>query len=210
VKRSPSVAAIALTVTTAFSRQAGADDTIARPGDHPNYAIEVEPQGALGWTHYNRGPDDGLGLGARFSIPIVENGFVSNINDSVAISFGVDWLHYSGTACYAYYYDYRPPPPPPAPCYYVGDANYLFLPVTLQWNFFVGRQWSVFAEPGVSVYHGFFDYCAAAPPGAPCANPSSTGVDPAIFVGGRFHFSDHAALVMRLGYPTLSIGISFM
>jgi hypothetical protein len=206
VKRTLCIAAAASILTVV--RHVAADDTITRPGDHPNYVVEVEPHGAVGWTHYNHAPDDGIGLGARFSIPLVDNGFVSSINDSVAITFGVDWLHYSGADCYGYYYG--PPPPHPWPCYNVGDANYLFFPVAMQWNFFVGRRWSVFAEPGLAVYHGFFDYCSAAPPGTPCANPSSTGVDLAIFLGGRYHFGEHAALTMRLGYPTVSIGVSLM
>jgi hypothetical protein len=189
----------------ALSRDARADDTIKRPGDHPQYGVEIEPHGLWGWTHYNYAPVDGFGLGARFSIPIVDNGFISSINNSVAISFGVDWLHYAGTGCY-YYYDprYR------GPCYDVGDANYLFFPVVMQWNFFVARKWSVFGEPGFFVYHGFFDYCAGAAPGAVCSNPTATGVDFAFFAGARYHISDHVALVMRVGYPTFSFGVSFM
>src|ERR1700692_4192726 len=95
---------------------ARADDTIKRPGDHPNYSVEIEPHGLWGWHHYYYAPGDGLGLGVRFSIPIVENGFVPSINNSVAIGFGVDWLHYSGDACYYYY-----GPRNPGPCYALGD-----------------------------------------------------------------------------------------
>ena len=184
---------------------ARADDTIKRPGDHPHYAVEIEPHGDWGWTHYDYAPDDGFGLGARFSIPIVENGFVPSINNSVAIGFGVDWLHYSG-GCYDYYgpHGYF------GPCYNGGDANFLFFPVVMQWNFYVARHWSVFAEPGLGIYHGFFDYCAGAPAGYVCGNPNSTGVDFAFYVGGRYHVSDHVALVLRIGYPTFSFGVSFM
>jgi hypothetical protein len=184
---------------------ARADDTIKHPGDHPDYAVEIEPHGLWGWSHYYYSPSDGFGLGARFSIPIVSNGFVPSINNSVAIGFGVDWLHYSGTGCY--YFGPRGPAPN---CYVLGDANYLFFPVVMQWNFFVARRWSVFAEPGLAIYHGFFDFCGNVPPGQPCANPTSTGVDFALYLGGRFHFSEHAALTMRIGYPTFSIGVSFM
>ena len=136
---------------------------------------------------------------------IVQNGFVPSINNSVAISFGVDWVHYSGTGCYVYN---TGPHLYTGPCYDVGDANTLFFPVVMQWNFFVARQWSVFGEPGLVIYHGFFDYCTNAPAG--CQNPSSTGVDVALYVGGRYHVSDHVALVLRIGYPTFSFGVSFM
>jgi hypothetical protein len=196
-------ALVAAVATSASS--AGADDTIKRPGDHPQYAVEIEPHGLWGWTHYNYAPDDGFGLGARFSIPLTDNGFVKTINNSVAIGFGLDWLHYSGTGCWNYYGPgYR------GPCYSVGDANYLFFPVVMQWNFFVAKQWSVFGEPGLVIYHGTFDYCAGAPAGFACGNPNGTGVDFAFYAGGRYHVSDHVALVLRIGYPTFSFGVSFM
>jgi len=198
--------AAAVSVAIGFARPAAADDTIKRPGDHPKYAVEIEPHGLWGWTHYDYAPDDGFGLGARFSIPIVENGFVPSINNSVAIGFGVDWLHYSGTACYGVYYG----PHYNGPCYYVGDSNYLFFPIVMQWNFFVASHFSAFAEPGLVIYHGFFNYCSGAPLGYACANPNDTGVDFAFYVGGRYHVSDHVALVLRLGYPTFSFGVSFM
>jgi hypothetical protein len=187
------------------ARNASADDTIKRPGDHPSYSVEIEPHGLWGWRHYYYAPNDGLGLGARFSIPIVDNGFVPSINNSVAISFGVDWLHYSGDACYYYF-----GPRAPGPCYSLGDANYLLFPIAMQWNFYVAKRWSVFGEPGLVIYHGFFDYCANLPPGTPCGNPTQTGVDFAFYAGGRFYFNENIALTMRIGYPTFSLGVSFM
>src|SRR5258708_9976410 len=141
------IAAAALSLAVLACRSARADDTIKRPGDHPQYSVEIDPHVLGGWTHYNYAANDGLGLGARFSIPLVDNGFVSTINNSVAITFGVDWLHYSGVDCY-YYYNYNGPRGP-GYCYNVGDANYLFFPVAMQWNFFVAKQWSVFGEPGL-------------------------------------------------------------
>jgi hypothetical protein len=182
---------------------ARADDTIKHPGEHPHYAVEIEPHVLWGWTHYDYAPNDGFGLGARFSIPIVDNGFVSSINNSVAIGFGLDWVHYSGTNCYYYYRGN-------GPCYDVGDANLLFFPVVMQWNFFVAKRWSVFGEPGLVIWHGFYDYCAGAPAGFNCGNPTQTGVDFAFYAGGRYHFNEHVALVMRIGYPTFSFGVSFM
>jgi hypothetical protein len=184
---------------------AQADDTIKHPGEHPKYPVEIEPHGLWSWRHYYYAPSDGFGLGARFSIPVVDNGFVPSINNSVAISFGVDWVHYSGSACYFY-----GPPPRPGPCYVLGDANYLLFPVAMQWNFFVAQRWSVFGEPGLVIYHGFFDYCSGVPAGNPCGTPTQTGVDFAFYAGGRYHFGEHAALTMRIGYPTFSIGVSFM
>jgi hypothetical protein len=174
------------------SAGARADDTIKRPGDHPTYSVEIEPHALLDWYVPYANSDVGFGLGGRFSIPIVQNGFVPTINNSVAISFGVDWVHYGN-------------------CYYGGNCNvdYLHFPVVMQWNFFVARRWSVFGEPGIAIYHGFFGGCAVSVNGSCFATPTETGVEPALFAGARYHFNDGVSLTMRIGYPTFSIGVSF-
>lgn len=166
-----------------------ADSTIKRPGDHPHYSVEIEPHVVFGWGGvYATG---GFGLGGRFSIPVVENGFVPSINNSVAVSFGVDWVHYDV-------------------CYFHGScsANYFDLPVAMQWNFYVAQRWSVFGEPGALVYFGSFSDCPLQANLCP-SHPAGTGVQPAFFVGGRYHFSDAASLTMRIGFPSFSFGVSF-
>ena len=69
---------------------------IKSTNDHPEYKVELEPHLDFGWA--NLYASNGFGLGVRASIPIVQNGFIPNLNNSVAISFGLDWLRYSG--CY--------------------------------------------------------------------------------------------------------------
>jgi hypothetical protein len=170
------------------------DDTIKHPGDHPIYRFEFEPHFLWGWTSYYGG--GGYGVGGRLSAPLSDSGFIPAINNSVGITVGVDWLHYDG-------------------CYYNGlfgcGASYLFFPVALQWNFFVAQGWSVFGEPGLFIYHGFFDtsLCDKVA-GNGCSAPSATGLGPAFYLGGRYHFNEHIALTMRVGYPTFSVGVSFM
>jgi hypothetical protein len=66
----------------------------------------------------------------------------------------------------------------------------------MQWNFWLDRHWSAFVEPGFALVfhdHGSFDF-----------NPFI------IYAGGRYHFNDHVALTLRLGYPTFSLGASFL
>ena len=206
LSRSLPFAVVALAVL-AWAIDARADDTIKHPGDHPHYVVELEPHLLLGWTAtYVSGT--GFGLGGRVSIPITHEGFIKTINNSVAIGLGLDWVHYSGPDCYYYYRGV-------GPCYAAPSADYLEFPVVMQWNFYVAQHWSVFGEPGLYIYHGIFsspNYCNA--PGLPpCGyfyNFTETGVGPAFYVGGRYHFSDSVALTMRLGYPTISIGVSFM
>jgi hypothetical protein len=167
---------------------ARADDTIRHPGDHPSYAVELEPHGLIGWGIAY--PGSAFGFGGRASIPIVQNGFIPRINNSVAISFGADVLFFNA-------------------CWYHGDcsATFLNLPVVMQWNFYVAQRWSVFGEPGLLFFHGFVSDC---PPNLPCGdNPAAAWVEPALFLGGRWHFSDSASLTMRIGFPSFSIGASF-
>jgi hypothetical protein len=183
------LAAVAALVC-ASSTSARADDTIKRPGDHPAYSVEAEPHLVLGWDDVYA--SDGFGVGGRFSIPIVENGFVPSINNSVAIGFGLDLVHYDS-------------------CWYVGNcsANYIHIPVVMQWNFYVARQWSVFGEPGLVIFHGFIEDCPVSIKNCPINGPRETSVEPALYLGGRYHFNNKMSLTMRVGFPSISIGLSF-
>ena len=172
---------------------AAADDTIRHPGDHPHYAVEIEPHLVLGWGGYYGGAG-GIGVGGRFSIPVVDNGFVSSINNSVAISFGLDVLFYN----YCYNGDGR----------FGGcSATFFEFPVAMQWNFFVAQRWSVFGEPGLAIYHGSWGCGNVGCPGN--WNTSVTSIEPAFYVGGRYHLNDSMSLTMRLGFPAFSFGFSF-
>ncbi len=180
-----SLALLALFVATPGS-EASADDTIKHPGDHPHYSVEVEPHLLLGW---GGGWGGGVGLGGRFTIPVVDNGFVSTINNSVGVGFGLDVLWYNG-------------------CYYAGGgctATGFDFPVVMQWNFFVAQRWSVFGEPGLVIYHNNW----SCPGGCYNYGNAETFVEPALFVGGRYHVSDSVALTMRIGFPSFSFGGSF-
>jgi hypothetical protein len=193
------LAAAAFAAVTALGTSAHAQSIIKNPGDHPDYQVEAEPHLNFGWA--NRWASNGYGVGARFSIPIVKNGFVPTINNSVAISFGLDYLRYSG-------------------CYFRGvafgntdygcGASFLLFPVAMQWNFWLSPKWSVFGEPGLYIYHGIYDDFCDARFGAACSQPSRTSADFLFHAGGRFHFNDTVALTLRVGYPTVSFGVSFL
>lgn len=195
-----------LFATVVLPGSAAADGTIRQPGDHPKYVIEIEPHGHIGWDYIGYG-SFGFGAGVRFSIPFMDNGFVPRINNSPAISFGVDWMHYE--TCYYRYLAYAG---------YGCSANYFYFPVALQWNFFVARHWSVMAEPGFAPYVGTYTSpCDVVPPNqySDCVlrdeRPARFSVTPWINFGARYHFNDHVALTMRVGYPTFfSLGVSFM
>jgi hypothetical protein len=111
------------------------------------------------------------GVGFRGTVNIVQNGFVPSINNSVGITFGADWV----------------------------DKGF-WIPIAMQWNFWLSRNWSVFGEPGVAIRagHGF--------EGKHNDHLGFLG----LWVGGRYHFTDRIALTLRVGRPTLSVGVSFL
>jgi len=105
-------------------RNACADDgDIKQPGQHISYIFELEPEAIF---VFNRPIADGPGLGVRGSVNIANNAFISSINDSVALTFGIDKDR-------------------------LRNSKTLNFPIALQWNFWLSRHWSVMGEPGVFI-----------------------------------------------------------
>lgn len=182
---------------------ASAQSIIRNPGDHVK-SVEIEPHVLLvPWG--TPGNDLGFGLGGRLTFPIVDNGFVSSINNSVGIGVGFDWMRYGGYCGYGYYgTDARG-----RPVYYgdCGKLNRFSIPVVMQWNFYLTKSWSVFGEPGLE-YSFYSNLCPDNYPGSLCRSPNN--LDPVLHAGGRWHFSQYATLTMRVGWPYISVGISFL
>ncbi len=169
-----------------FAPEARADSVIKQPNRHPVYRAELEPHiNILPW-HRNYGRYGGrykgvgdfeFGGGFRASIELGDPAFIPKINNTVAITFGIDFTNNNcGGRCY--------------------DHDFSFWsPVALQWNFFLTDKWSVFGEAGVMLRsYGFLN---------------ETYGDFTLAAGGRYHFNDKVALTMRIGYPFVSVGISF-
>jgi hypothetical protein len=72
----------------------------------------------------------------------------------------------------------------------------ILLPVAMQWNFWLSTHWSVFGEPGIVF--------------AANRDPGRSLLHPAFWAGGRYHFNERIALTMRIGYPAISVGVSFL
>lgn len=124
----------------------------------------------------------GLALGGRFGVPLLHNGFVDSINNSVYLNFGADLYNR---------YDRR----------LDGRGFGIGIPVALQWNFYFVDEFSAFGELGVNFYAGpaFFqgdDFLV-----------DGTWLTTA--VGMRYHFDPKTALHLRLGWPYASIGVEF-
>jgi hypothetical protein len=192
-----------VTLTTATAQAAG---IIKNPGDHPDYAVELEPHGLIAWDNY-WGGGTGFGLGMHAVIPFLDNGPVSTINNNMGIGFGLDWAHFSDNNCGAYYGG----PGFNRFGYCNVSANSLLFPVYVQWNFFFTKVVSVFGEAGFGIYHDWasFPPSAGCPIGFNCSS-SYTGVFPYFEGGGRFLFGDSVGLLVRIGYPFLTVGVSIL
>lgn len=121
------------------------DWIIKNPGSHPGKSVELEPHlnfilYRAGWGRgfYGRGAGNvEVGGGFRASIELADPFFIRKINNSIAITFGLDT-----NSCR----------------YYCGNRFELWSPVALQWNFFLTRKWSAFVEAGGIIHSdGFFD-----------------------------------------------------
>ncbi len=160
----------------------------ARYEERAFYPLELEP-------HFTFGPDNvygnsGYGAGLRLGLPLVAGHLGGSISDNLALSFGGDIVHYDN-------------------CWYSGDcnSNYFLVPVALQWNVFLGRVVSLFAEGGGYLYKGWLPDCG----GGNCGGaPPDLGILPTLALGGRIHVGSNFAITGRIGYPTTTIGVSFM
>lgn len=178
---------------------------IDRPKTHARYSAELEPHLVLQW---DRSPgwwgSDGIGLGFRASIPVVPDGPVPSLNNSLAIGFGLDWAHFGDNACYG-------PGPRNGP-YYSCSANDFWVPVVVQWNFFFSDLISAFPEIGLAIEHMRWDgsFCQRGNSVVYCGTGSSTSAELVLWLGVRFTLSKSFALTLRLGTPSLLLGASFL
>lgn len=190
-----------LALVTAFAAPAEAQSTIRQPGNRVRYHFEAEPHFLLGPVNPpGVGSDSGYGFGFRGTLNILPSGFIQPINDAVGIGFGLDWVNYDNdSGARGECERFVPGPGGTRVCVEVSgsgpDSDYFFLPVVMQWNFFLHRNWSVFGEPGAALY----------------LENGDVGFAPIVlYAGGRWHFTERVTLTLRLGYPTFSLGASFL
>jgi len=190
------------------SRAAEAQSVIKQPGNHPRYDFEIEPHVVLQWAN-RAGTDDAVGLGARFNIPFVDNGPISTINNNMGITFGIDATFSDGGVGYCYGWRRRDRWPNDEDC----NVTEIWLPVAMQWNFFLTPVISVFGEPGLAIAHRRWDYrwYCEGEAGSLCdVDDSDTDLEFVMWGGARFMFSDRVGATVRLGFPMVSAGINIL
>jgi hypothetical protein len=189
--------ALPLAVLTGASAKA----QIKQPGAHLRYGAEVDAHLVVQWEHEPHWHDEGLGLGVHVAIPVIDNGPVTTINNSLAVAFGLDWAHF-GDSCDLQGVD-------DDDC----SANDFWLPVVAQWNFYFTKTISAFPELGLAIQHSSWDseYCRQGNGNyVRCDDGGSdTDVELVMWLGVRFQLQDTFALTVRLGTPSLLLGASF-
>jgi hypothetical protein len=195
---------LAALVFLGFPAAAQAQSVIKQPGNHPDYSFEIEPHLAFQWAGRIWG-SDGFGPGVRFNIPFMHNGPIKTINNNMGITFGAD-LTFGGGGWGCYPADRRYPG---ADC----SVTEFWLPVAMQWNFFLTKVISVFGEPGFAIAHRRWSYpwyCNGLNQATCDVHVSDTTLEPVFSGGARFMFSDTVGATVRLGYPMLTAGINIL
>jgi hypothetical protein len=202
VVRSVAAAVLALSV---FLVPTAARAQIKDPGDHPKYGVELEPHFVVQWDDNDWG-DDGIGIGGRVSIPLMDNGPIPSINNNIAIGFGLDWAHFGGD-CWGYYYRGVPNPLGGVNC----SSDDIWVPVVAQWNFFFTPVVSAFGELGLGFQHESTSLDCSGPVSNGCGiSRSRNYLEPLFAVGPRFMVANSFAIVLRIGVPYFSAGVSFL
>jgi hypothetical protein len=194
--RAVTLAAAALTLFVASSASA----QIRSPRSHPHYGVELEPHLVVQWADEPFWNDTGVGVGLRASIPVIPDGPINTINNSLAVGFGLDWTHFDGCGRWND----------------LCDANDFWIPLVVQWNFFVTKNISLFGELGLALQYSVLEWEGLIP--SNCARVNGVNicnddvddldVELVLWFGARFIVADNIALTLRLGSPSLLFGVS--
>lgn len=182
----------------AFPHSAQAESLIKRPGAHNRYSFELEPQLVIRtagprWGNYYCDNDPGPGRG-NCGYGYGGYGGWAGIGPGVRVS--IPFMHngpinsinnnigitFGGSLTFHGYNGY--------------NATVLNLPVAFQWNFYFTKVISVLGEVGLNTPVTFWN------------GGSQFGVEPLLQGGGRFQW-DKVGIVVRLGWPMLSVGANF-
>lgn len=182
--------ALASVSLIALAAPSAASADIQSPGDHPSYGLELAGHLVVQW--HDEGFDEAIGPGFRAYFPVIPSGPVTSINNSLAVGTGLD-LTFSDAQC------------GPQNC----DNWQIWLPLTVQWNFYFSREFSVFPELGLAFqYLQFEDNISAVCEGRRC-DDDDIDIEPVFWIGARYQFAKTVGVTLRLGTPSLLLGLSF-
>lgn len=137
------------------------------------------PVGYYGYYGYYSGFP--IGIGGRYLIPIIHDGFLPPVNDSFNIEFGVDFSGVLGRAFYPV----------------------LSIPVEVMWQFHFTPKFSAYAKVGIALEFNFVSYCA----GGFCRTLVTAGGIGN--VGLVYKLADKISFRAEAGYPWVKVGLGF-
>jgi hypothetical protein len=184
MKTLPLLVSVALTTAGVLMLAPEARANIKSPHDHPDYKVELEPHGNTVFYRRDYGLRYRYGRFRDFGDPEFGLGFRATIE--VADPAFIPKIN--NTVGVSFGIDFTN-------CRYCRYDYTVFTPVTMQWNFFFNDKWSAFGDIGFILRTDGF-YREVYP-------------DFAMMIGGRYHFNDDVALTLRIGYPFISLGVSF-
>ncbi len=119
----------------AFANKLKETDALLDESEKTERPMQLSVHGTLPWGGYYGWS---AGAGANLYIPIAKNGFISKLNDSFGIDFGVD-----------------------AVFHFYGPLFSLLVPVNARWQFYMLPQLQVYASLGLEVdiwFGGVYGY----------------------------------------------------
>lgn len=158
---------------------------------HPKYAAEIEVHGTV--AAFDKF-FVGLGGGARASFPIWPFTPFKGFDNDLGFGIGIDIIRYGA-------YKPRDPKEPT-----LRVAAY-YVPIYIQWNVWMGSRASFFLEPTLMYrFATYIDNCDSS--ALPCTQ--TTRFIPTGSLGLRFRLADRVAGTIRVGWPTATLGVSWL
>jgi hypothetical protein len=127
-----------------------------------------------------------FGIGGRFLIPLVHDGFIPALNDSFSIEFGLDL---TGAAGFGRFYPT------------------LGIPVEVMWAFHLTEKFAAYAKLGAVLEINFVPYVCSGGFCGPARGVVSAS--PIGNVGIIYKFSQSVSFRAEAGYPWVKIGLGF-
>ncbi len=182
--------ALASSASDAHAADAAPAEEGPRANWHPHYGVELEAHGSV--AAFDKF-FVGMGGGVRASVPVWRHAPFARVDNEIGFGIGLDIIQYSA---------YRPNDPRDPKLQVVA----YYVPVYLQWNIWAGSSVSIFLEPTLNWrYATYVDNC---PTGIKCAE--ATRWIPTGSVGLRFRIVDKIAGTIRIGYPMVNLGVSWL
>lgn len=124
-----------------------------------------------------------LGVSLRYMLPLLHNGFVAELNDSLNLEFGADAAFFGGGPF----------------------GGFLAIPVELMWALHFVPRVAGYIKLGVALDFNFASYCYAT---NLCRTPWAPGAYPIGAIGGWYRFSDNLYIRIEAGYPWFKVGVA--